>query len=75
MHCWEFHHSIRGRKIEWHWRALNADGTVHSKSQVPLKSSVDAFEDARKHGFDKELHEWYVAHGSEQPCVNKKRLA
>lgn len=75
MHCWEFHHSIRGRKIEWHWRALNADGSVHGESRTAFKSSVDAFEDAQKHGFDKDLHEWYVAPNSERPCVTTKRSA
>lgn len=75
MHCWEFYHSIRGRKIEWHWRALNPDGSVYGESRAPLKSSVEAFEDAAKQGFDKELHEWYVAHGSEKPCATDKRSA
>jgi hypothetical protein len=73
MHCWEFHHAVRGKKIEWRWRAMNADGTVHGESADRFKSSVEAFEDARKHGFDEDLHEWYLAPNGEWPCTKVGR--
>jgi hypothetical protein len=72
MQCWEFHHWLRGRKIRWQWRAVNADGTLHSESKDTFKSSIEAFEDARKHGFDKDLHEWYMAPSGEKPCTRIK---
>jgi len=73
MRCWEFHHAVRGKKIEWLWRVVNKmNGAVLSESEGRFKSSVDAFEDAKKHGFDQDLHEWYLAASGDEPCTKIK---
>jgi hypothetical protein len=75
MRCWEFHHTMQGKKFQWYWRIVNRDGTVHSESAVKFKSSVEAFEDARINGFDKDVHEWYLASPGSNPCTSIKRSA
>jgi hypothetical protein len=69
MHCWEFHHNLEAGRHEWFWRALNADGTVHSESDSTFVSSSEAFADAKEHGFNEDLHEWYMAPPNTHPCV------
>ncbi|HUF82282.1 MAG TPA: hypothetical protein VMN03_14190 [Burkholderiales bacterium] len=51
---------------------MNANGTVDIESAGCFKSSVEAFENASKHGFDKELHEWYLTASGKEPCIRIK---
>ena len=69
MHCWEFHHQVEDGDYRWYWRAVHADGTLHSESAERFETSIAAFDDAKKHGFDRELHEWYMAPAGKRPCV------
>ncbi len=69
MHCWEFHHLVEGKEYQWFWRALSAAGEVHSESKRKFATFLQALDDARRNGFDQELHEWYLATPSSSPCL------
>lgn len=69
MHCWEFHHRIEQREYQWFWRALTAAGKIHSESKRKFETFLQALDDARKNGFDQELHEWYLATPNASPCL------
>lgn len=69
MHCWEFHHQIEGGSYQWFWRTLTAAGKIHGESKRRFASFLQALEDAKKNGFDKELHEWYLAAPNATPCM------
>ncbi|HKA42443.1 MAG TPA: hypothetical protein VKF40_10685 [Burkholderiales bacterium] len=69
MHCWEFHHNVEAGTYQWFWRALNADGTLHSESVGTFASAPEAIADAKEHGFDREVHEWYMAPPNSHPCI------
>jgi hypothetical protein len=69
MHCWEFHHRVEDNSYRWYWRALTADGKVHGESKLRFETFLQALEDAKKNGFDQELHEWYLATPNGAPCL------
>ena len=69
MHCWEFHHRVEGNSYQWYWRALTADGKLHGESKQRFDTFLQALEDAKKSGFNQELHEWYLATPSGAPCL------
>lgn len=79
MHCWEFHHQLHDRRYQWYWRALTDAGKIHSQSERKFETFLQALEDARRNGFDQELHEWYLATPSSSPCLktveDKRRAA
>ena len=69
MHCWEFHHRVEGSSYQWYWRALTPEGKFHAESKARFETFLQALEDAKKSGFNQELHEWYLATPSGSPCL------
>jgi hypothetical protein len=69
MHCWEFHHRVEGDSYQWSWRALTPEGKIHGESAQRFDTFLQALEDAKKNGFNQELHEWYLATPSGSPCL------
>jgi hypothetical protein len=69
MHCWEFHHQIAAGSYQWYWKALTADGKLHSESKSRFQTFLQALDDAKKNGFDQEMHEWYLATPNSAPCL------
>lgn len=69
MHCWEFHHQVEGGVYRWYWRALTAAGEIHSESKRRFETFLQALDDAKENGFDRELHEWYLATPHSSPCL------
>lgn len=61
MHQWEFHHEGEPSLELWSWRALNRDGSLHTRSRQQFDSFTKAFENAKSHGFDQVEHRWYLA--------------
>jgi hypothetical protein len=69
MHCWEFHHQIEGGAYQWFWRSVTAEGKIHSESTHKFATFLLALNDAMENGFDRELHEWYLATPRSAPCL------
>ena len=69
MHCWEFHHVVAGGAYQWYWKAMTAEGHVHAQSARRFDTFLQALDDAQKNGFNRELHEWYLATPSGSPCL------
>jgi hypothetical protein len=58
---WEFEHHALNNRQYWEWRALRVDGRVYRHSARPFASFLRAFDDASRHGFDKQRHPWTLA--------------
>lgn len=71
MHRWEFQHRIEPGVELWSWRALNRDGTLHTRSRQQFDSFAKAFENARSHGFDQAEHPWDLAPPAQDPDEEK----
>ena len=69
MHCWEFHHNLESGAYQWYWRSLTSEGQVHGESQRKFETFLQALDDAKRNGFDQELHEWYLATPNSSPCL------
>jgi hypothetical protein len=69
MHCWEFHHEVEGGSYRWYWRSLTAAGKIHAESERRFDTFLQALNDAMANGFDREMHEWYLATPSASPCL------
>ena len=69
MHCWEFHHQVENSSYRWYWRALTAAGKIHGESKRKFETFLQALDDAKKNGFDQEMHEWYLATPNSSPCL------
>jgi hypothetical protein len=69
MHCWEFHHRVEDSKYRWYWRSLTREGKIHSESKSRFETFLQALDDAKKNGFNQELHEWYLATPTSSPCL------
>jgi hypothetical protein len=69
MHCWEFHHRVEGDTYQWYWRALTAEGKPHGESKQRFDTFLQALDDAKKNGFNQEMHEWYLATPGGAPCL------
>jgi hypothetical protein len=65
MDSWEFHAQGELALERWSWRALNHDGSLHTRSRQAFDSFTKAFENAKSHGFDYKQHEWHVAQPEE----------
>lgn len=61
MNTWEFHPRGQSSLERWSWRALNRDGSLHTRSRQEFDSFTKAFENAKSHGFDYKEHDWHVA--------------
>lgn len=61
MNTWEFHPRGELTLERWSWRALNHDGTLHTRSRQEFDSFTKAFENAKSHGFDYKEHDWHVS--------------
>ena len=57
MDNWEFHPRGELSLERWWWRALNRDGSLHTRSRQDFDSFTKAFENAKSHGFDYKLHD------------------
>jgi hypothetical protein len=69
MHCWEFHHTAEPPKQRWSWRSLDRNDRVHAECRGRFETFMEAFADAKLHGFDQDRHLWYLATTTHQPCV------
>ena len=58
---WEFEHHSEDHRPVWQWRALRADGRSYRRSKRNFSTFIQAFEDASRHGFDRERHAWKLA--------------
>jgi hypothetical protein len=61
MHTWEFEHRGEPSLELWSWRALNPDGSLHTRSRQQFDSFTKAFENAKSHGLDQAEHQWNLA--------------
>lgn len=69
MHCWEFHHTAEAATDGWFWRSVDKNGRIHAECGGRFKTFMEAFDDARSHGFDQDRHLWYLATPTHHPCV------
>lgn len=69
MHCWEFHHTSESLSEGWFWRSLDKNGRIHAECNGRFPTFMEAFTDAKQHGFDHEKHTWYLATPTHQPCM------
>lgn len=69
MHCWEFHHTREAATDGWFWRAVDKNGRVHAQCRGRFATFMEAFTDAKSHGFEHDKHAWYLATPTHQPCA------
>jgi len=77
MLLWEFEHHAQLTRQLWEWRALRADGRIYRKCSRPLASFMEAFDDASRHGFDRNRHGWTLAtptyHPGPNPVISRRK--
>ena len=64
---WEFEHDARNARRSWLWRAVRSDGRIYRHSERTFPSFMKAFEDAARHGFDRDRHPWGLATPTYRP--------